>query len=47
MRWAEIVECVATKINVYRVLDEKLRKKGSLAKHRHSLEDNIKVGLKD
>jgi len=35
-----------TKINEYRVLDDKL-KKGSLAKHRRRLQDNIKVGLKD
>ena len=47
MRWAEIVESMETKINEYRVLDEKLRKKGSLAKHRCSLKGNIKVGLKD
>jgi hypothetical protein len=27
VRWAEIVESMATKINAYRVLDEKLRKR--------------------
>lgn len=42
-----IVEIMATKINAYRVLEEKLRKKGLLAKHRRILQNNIKVGLKD
>jgi hypothetical protein len=30
MRWAETVESMSTKINAYRVLDEKLRKKDRL-----------------